>query len=282
MLAGRPLSSEDEGELFTDYYMRLVNTVAALRTREAALALAPAVAVSGGVARRVARLGDAGVNAVLPLLARRYEESSMLQTLGLAWFWADSTHSPLSDRSRARIASAFTAAAASDSLRRILGVMTGARNAADPAFLPLLTSLRDRVDTVGGAGTVAASMITRTAIPELTRLAVARPVADLARGAARAITAVCAPREESDDERGQQGNHEERGQHGHSETCAALAREFASVARGIQRGRTTEVRSDLTGLSRRVEQAFAGGELTRLERDVLAGNVSMLLARLAP
>jgi hypothetical protein len=281
LLAGKPIGAPDDGELVTDYYMELVDAVAELRTPEANLALAPAVAVSGGIARRVARLGDVGVNAVLPLLRRGYETSSMLETLGLAWFWADSTHARLSDRSRARIVTAFTAAAASDSLEPILGVMVGAENAADPVFLPLATSLRDRVSPLGGAQTVAASMLTTTTIPKLTALAAARSPADLARGAARAISALCTPRDAGDDEHGE-GARDQSGQDGHSSRCAALARDFSAVSRSIQLGRIAEARTTLRALGRAIEQAFAARELTRPERDLLAGNVSILLARLGP
>jgi hypothetical protein len=272
----------DEGELFTDYYMELVGAVAEIRTPRAALALAPAVGVSNGVARRVARLGDAGVDAVLPLLARGYEASSMLETLGFAWFWADSTHAPLSDQSRARIASAFITAAASDSIESLFGVPRGIRNAADPAFLPLATAMAARVDTISAEGAIVASTLRSDVIPALTRLASTRSPADLARGAARAATALCTPRGEDEAGERHQRNDEERGQHGHSETCAAIARDFTSVARALQLAKATGARSDLLALRRRIEQAFSQHRLTTIERDLLAGNVSILLARLGP
>ena len=97
MMSGSQQNPSEGGELFADYYMNLVSEVAALRTKDAGVALAPAVAVSSGIARFVARQGDAGVAAVIPVLAQGYEVSSALETLGFAWFWADSTASPLSD-----------------------------------------------------------------------------------------------------------------------------------------------------------------------------------------
>jgi len=105
-----PGTAEDHGE----YYMTLAGMVAGLRTREAALALVPAVEVGTGIQQRVARYG--GEDVVVPLVAlvaKRYSEDDALETLGFVWFWADSTGSALSDASRGLIVSTLVAAAAS-------------------------------------------------------------------------------------------------------------------------------------------------------------------------
>jgi hypothetical protein len=264
LVAGTPLTSPDQGELFTDYYMSLVNTVAELRTPEAALALAPAVAVSGGVARRVARLGDAGVDAVLPLLARRYEVSSMLETLGLAWFWADSAHAALSDLSRAHIVSAFTAFAASDSVDNILGMVAVLRNTADPAFLPLATSMRDRVDTLGAAEHVAASYIRTMVIPDLTARAAAMSTASFVNAANRILQAICTPTSP-----GRRNG-----------ACESMTNDMARARRFIAAGQLRDARTALATLSKHAENGFRADGLQELEYKLIAGDAELIAARL--
>jgi hypothetical protein len=65
------LGLPDDPDGFTDYYMGVVGMVSGLKSVEATMALVPAVGVSGGFMRRVARLGDPAVDAMLPLLQRR-------------------------------------------------------------------------------------------------------------------------------------------------------------------------------------------------------------------
>lgn len=271
MLAEPRGGSTYHGELFADYYLKLVNAVAALRTRDASLALAPAVAVSDGVARRVARLGDAGVDAVVALLGRRYEVSAMLQTLGLAWFLADSTHAVLSERSRARIVLALIDAAASDSSDDMVGAAMGIESAGDPAFIPIATAMRDRVDTISAIGEISASSLDATVIPALTRIAATRSTAEIIGGAGRAMTASCVPRRSTATKAGQKRR----------ETCASLARDFVP-ARVVRDERGGKARAGLDALRTRIELAFAAGSLTRGEHDMLAGNVAMVVRRLAP
>jgi hypothetical protein len=263
MVTGIPPASPGEGDLLADYYMSLVSTVTELRTPEAALALVPAVAVSGGAARRVARLGDAGVDAVLPLLARRYEVSSMLETLGLAWFWADSTHAALSDLSRARIVSAFLAAAASDSSDSYLGVMTAVENTGDPSFLPLLTSMRDRVDTLGAAGAVVASMLRTMVIPTLTARAATTSPASLASAVDRILQAICTP-----------------GSAGRNGACESMTNDMARARRSIAMGQLREARTALATLSKHADGGVRAGVLQRLEHELVAGNAALITSRL--
>ncbi|MBW3553714.1 MAG: hypothetical protein KY466_09390 [Gemmatimonadetes bacterium] len=98
LLGGLPLDGQEDlrGEDFGEYYMNLVAAVGHFDSREARTALIPAVAVSVRTRQRVAVLGDEAVRRLSDLIARDYEAYAALETLALAWFWADSTGAPLS------------------------------------------------------------------------------------------------------------------------------------------------------------------------------------------
>jgi hypothetical protein len=256
---------EDE-ELVGDYYMDLVGVVAGFGTQEAALALAPAVAVSGGVARRVARYGDAAVAVLLPLLARRYNEDDVLATLGLVWFWADSTGSPLSDRSRAQIVAALTAAAASGVHRDMLGLQGALEAIHDPAFLPFARHVRDVAATRGALGRSTVVTMEDDVLPPLTALAASRSPASLASGLARMVTAVCGT-----DATGRRNG-----------ACQSLTNDVAAASKHLTNGQTTPARSGFESVAKKIAKAYADGAFSDAEHALLAGNVAMVLQRLAP
>lgn len=138
LLDHAPWSDDGAG----DYYMSLVGAVASLETPDAYRALIPSVGVSSGVARRVARLGDEAVPALLDLINRSYEHDAALGTLGLVLRWADSTGAPLTSASRSLILQSFLQAYADTTYRLQLGLLMGLRSAADTSLLPLARALQ--------------------------------------------------------------------------------------------------------------------------------------------
>lgn len=267
LITGGSLGAPGEDEsLLSDYYMDLVGVVAQFGTLEATVALAPAVVVSGGVARRVAQFGDAAVAALLPLLARRYNEMSVLETLGLVWFSADSTGSPLPDRSRAQIVAALTAAEGSGVHRDRLGLQGALQYINDPSFLPFAQRVRYFASTRGVLGRSTVVTMEDELIPSLTALAAARTPASLANGLARVIAAVCGT-----DAAGRRNG-----------VCHAVTNDVAAASNHLAHGRITPARNVLESVGKKVDQAYADGAFNAGEHALLAGNVAMLLQRLVP
>lgn len=262
------------GEFFADYYMQLVSTVAAIRTPEAALALAPAVGVSGGVARRVARLGDPAVGALLPLLARGWGTVSVLNTLGLVWFWADSTGSTLSDDSRADIVSALTTAAASDSVDHLFGLIEALDDAAEPAFLPLAITVRDRQVARGTPGALYARELSTQTIPRLSALASSRPIGSAFASVSRMIASVCRPSARLAGSRLASARPGRRG------LCQAITSQLSSAQREFDAGKADAARSKLDDMIHQADVGLARGAISAIERELLVGNVIMLAERL--
>lgn len=259
------MAGEDE-DLVADYYMELVVVVARFESQEAALALAPAVSVSIGVARRVARYGDAAVAALLPLYARRYNEDTVMETLGLVWFWADSTGAPLSDRSRTQIVAVLTAAVSSGVHRDLLGLQGALAAIHDPAFLPLANKTDQVAATFGILGRSTVVTMEDDVIPKLTALAASRSPSSLATGLARIVTAVC-------------GNDAAGRRQG---ACQSIANDVAAAMNHLAKGQTTPARNGFESVGKKIDNAYAGGAFSDAEHALLAGNVAMLLQRLAP
>lgn len=259
---------EDE-EGFSDYYTTLVLVVAAIETPEAALSLVPAVAVSGGVARQVAQRGDTAVALLAQQLLHAVqpdEHAALLESLGLAWFWADSTGSPLSDRSRAQIVAALSSAALSTTYADMVGMEVALRAIRDPGFLPLAQRVREFALTQGvrGRGTVVS--IEDDVIPPLTTLAASRSPSSLAQGLARLVTAVC-------------GNDATGRRNG---ACQSLTNDVAAASNHLANGRTTPARNGFESVSKKIDRAYAEGAFSDAEHALLAGNVAIVLQRLAP
>lgn len=252
--------------LIADYYMDLVAVVARFGTQEARLALAPAVAVSVGISQQVAQLGDTGVAVLMPLLRRRYNEQDVLETLGLAWFWADSTGSPLSDRSRAQIVAALTAAGFSGLHTDLLGIQGALRAIHDPSFLPLAQSVHDLAAARGVIGRSTVVTMEDEVIPSLTALAASRSLASLSSGFARLVAAVC-------------GNAAAGRRKG---ACQSITNDVAAASDHLAKGQTTPARNVFNSVAKKIDSAYADGAFSDAEHALLAGNVAMLLQRLAP
>lgn len=270
MQAGTAIGFAGKSEnLVRDYYTTLVLVVTAFDTRESALALVPAVAVSGGVSRQVAQLGDTGVTLLIQQLrgaTQSDEHVGLLQSLGLAWFWADSTGSPLSDRSRAQIVSALTTAGLSPLLADMGGVELALEVIHDPGFLPLAQRVHDFAATQGVLGRSTVVTMAKDVIPSLTALAASRPPIALATGLARLVTAVCG----TDAAGRRQG------------ACQSLANDIAAASKHLADGQTTPARNGFDSVGTKIDKAYADGAFTDAEHALLAGNVAMLLQRLTP
>lgn len=261
-------AGEDEGA-FSDYYTTLVLVVAAIETPEAALALVPAVAVSGGVARQVAQRGDTAVTLLIQQLQRAEqpdEHAALLESLALAWFWADSTGSPLSDRSRAQIVAALTTVALSGSHDDMIGLQLALEWIRDPGFLPLAERVHDFAATRGVLGRSTVVTMEDDVIPSLTALAASRSPASLANGLARMVTAVCGA-----DARGRRNG-----------ACQSIANGVVAASNHLVNGRTTPARNGFESVSKKIDKAYADGAFGDAEHALLAGNVTMVLQRLAP
>ena len=269
--AGGRVSDPDSGsEDFADYYDTLVMMVSTFETREAALALLPAVAVSGSISSSVVKqLGDTVASLLVQQLGSTTEDDdhiAVLQTLGHAWFWADSMSSPMSDRSRALIAAALLRATVSGSVPDMMGVDLALAAMGDPAFLPLAQKLHD---IAANAGPLAAGVeyFTRsTDIPKLTALAASRSTASLAAGLARIATAVC-------------GNDAAGRRQG---ACQSITNDIATASGHLAKGQTTPARNGFESVGKKIDEAYAAGAFSDAEHALLAGNVAMVLQRLAP
>lgn len=251
-------------------YDTLVMVVSALETREAALALLPAVAVSSGISASVVmQLGDTVVSLLVQQLSSTTEGDdhiAVLQTLGYAWFWADSMRSPMSDRSRALLTAALTNTTNSGSVPDMDGVDLALQVIPDPAFLPLAQQLHDVAVKVGyfGQGIERSTRFDR--IPGLAALAAARSPASLAAGLSRIVTAVC-------------GNDAADRRNG---ACQSIANDVAAAIGHLAKGQATPARNDFESVGKKIDLAYADGAFSDAEHALLAGNVAIVLKRLAP
>lgn len=271
MKTGGTVSDPDQNsEAFAEYYDTLVMVVSAFETREAALALLPAVAVSAGVSASVVmQLGDTVVSLLVQQLGSTTEDDdhiAVLQTLGYAWFWADSLRSPMSDRSRALLTAALTSATGSGSVPDMLGVDLALLVIGDPAFLPLAQQLHDVAATAGYFGQPVERGTRGSTIPGLAALAASRSTTSLATGLARIVTAVC-------------GNDAAGRRNG---ACQSIANDVAAASTHLSSGRTTPARNGFESVGKKIDKAYADGAFSDAEHALLAGNVAMVLRRLAP
>lgn len=251
------LTGEDVGE----YYLDLVAAVARLRTREADLALVPAVGVSLGTARRAARLGDEGVVLLAELVERGYETASATEALGLAWFWADSTGAPLSEASRNTIVRTLTRAGASDTF----GVMVGAASALeymnDPAFLPLARYMAERAEA---ERLLALGVLRTTTLPALEEAAASATPLELTEGSVRATAVVC-----GDATAGPRLG-----------ACRALENDYENALRHLRAGRAGPARRVFQAIIQRADAALEAAAITDGEHALIAGGARQVLDRL--
>ena len=255
-----PGTAEDHGE----YYMTLAGLVAGMRTREAALALVPAVEVGTGIQQRVARYGgDDVVAPLVALVAKRYSVVDALETLGFVWFWADSTGSALSETSRGVIISTLAAAAASGEDSQIMGATAALGRMKNPSLLPLASVMRNATIAQGGLGNFARGNLDREIIPALSAAQSARSNAALLEGVARMVAVICASPSTSQ-------------RHG---TCQSTVNDVATSAEHLSAGRNGPARNVLNTITDRLLRAKGSGEFTDTEYALLTGDLAALLAR---
>jgi hypothetical protein len=264
LLLGQPVPNADaaDPESVGEYYLELVSAVAAIRTSAAYQALIPAVGVSGGVARRVARLGDAAVPALADLIRRGYESDRAIATLGLVWLWSDSTGSPLSDASRAIIVSTFTSAATSGDWHLRLGLSDALRLAKDPTFTPLARHLAS-IPSSDINSQIVAQGVAAVTIPTLTSAGTSYSPATLATGLLRATQAICnkSPAAAT------------------SAACMLLLRQ-TSVAVLLVGQQSPLARNRLQGVINGATQAYTSGVITQIESTIITGAAQQLIGRL--
>lgn len=257
---GMPGTSEDHG----DYYMRLVGIVTDLRSQDAALTLVPAIEVSGTVKRRVARYGgDSAVVLLVDLIGRRNHPDDALETLGLVWFWSDSTGSTLSEASRGRIVLALTGAAATGDDADMLGVSAALLYMKDPAFLALAQNLRSVAAAHGATGAFTVQRLDRDVLPALTVAAAARSNAALVSAIPQLIAAACSTT----------SNTRRQG------VCQSVANAVDNASKHFASGMLDQARQEYSTALDKLARAKDAGVISAPEYALMSGDISALLLR---
>lgn len=260
LLRGEPVPDADsiEGHDVGEYYLALVVAVAGLRTRQADRALIPAVGVSDGVAKRAAQLGDEAIPLLAEMVDRGYESRSAIETLALAWFWADSTGASLSDVSRATILEKLGQMAETDTLTAGLGVAVGLRHIGDPAFLPLGRFLEERAvrENLYFLG-----IVRGWTIPALEAVVASTDVTGLAEASARLTAALCVDARPSP----RQG------------ACTALRNQYETALEHLRAGRARPARTALQAIVQRAQEAARIGAISEAELALIGGGARQVL-----
>lgn len=264
MLSGAPIpGAADAGsEAFGEYYVNLAATAGTFRTPTADRALVPAVGVSAGIQRRVARLGDEGIPQLAAMIVADYQPADALETMGLAWFWADSTGAPLSDQSRRTILSTlFAAASGSPELKS--GLDGALRNMNDGALLPFATEIVRRALAANDMDIDVGYLNTRV-IPALRTAASGVSTTDLARRTRRLVVSLCAgvtsgPRQGA---------------------CQSLTNQLDNAINQLASGQNGPARNVVQALIARADHARSDGAITDLEYSLIVGDAQLILARL--
>jgi len=248
-------------EGFGEYYLDLARTARSLGTPEANRALILSVGVSLGIQRRVARLGDAAIPSLAHMIDQRYEPQGALETLGLAWFWADSTSAPLSNASRLVIVRELFAASHNPDPDFSAGIGAALRWIGDPAFLPLAQAITDQAQASGNVFLGYYKIETLPALTAaLTRLG---PLASTVR--TRRLLGVLCSGTVSGPRQG---------------ACESLANELDAAIAHLQAGRTRPAANVLEAVAHRADDAVAIGALTQDEATLIAGGARQVIARL--
>ncbi|HEX5436129.1 MAG TPA: carbohydrate-binding protein [Gemmatimonadaceae bacterium] len=242
------LGSEDFGE----YYLDLATTVAQFNTAEANRAMILSAGVSLGTERRAAELGDEAVPVLADMIDHHYEADGALETLGLAWFWSDSTGGSLSDASRLTIIRRLAEGTHSDSFDIRLGTESALAWIRDPAFLPLAGAFE--AATVGPAPIVA-RLVRIEAIPALD--SAAAPLTRVQRlvKTGRILHLLCGAPDHAPP----------------SATCAALTAQLDSASDLLALNTLDEAVIHLNRLAASVGTAVSAGELTADDSIFIAG-----------
>ena len=121
-----------------------------------------------------------------------------------------------------------------------------------------------------GSGDIAVASVegfTRSSdIPKRTALAASRSTPSLAAGLARIATAVC-------------GNDATGRRQG---ACPSITNDIATGLGHLAKGQTTPARNVFESVGKKIDDAFKAGAFSDAEYALLAGNVAMVLQRLAP
>ncbi len=264
LLYDRPIEGLDEldSESFGEYYLDLAVTAAGFGSPEANRALVLSVGVSRGMQRRVARLGDEAIPMLTEMIARDYQPADALETLALAWFWADTTGAPLSDESRRVILGQLTSATGSErySLRR--AAATALELTGDPAFLPLAE--RFRTSALEAGERLIAADLEADAIPALEAAAAALAAEELAARSQRLLQLTCL-----DAAGGPK-----------MDVCGWLGEQFDRALEDLRAGRAAAAREAFEAIVRRAAEAGAAGALSEDEEALIAGGARKVLRRL--
>jgi hypothetical protein len=264
MLDGAPVPDEIEAgfENFGEYYLNLVIMAAGFRSPDSDRALVPAVGVSRGVQKRVARLGDAAVPGLVRVIRTDHDPAAALGALGLAWFWADSTRAGLSAESRQTIVSEILAAAYHHDPTHRLGAMVALEETRDASWLPLLPTLDTELTGSGGA---ALGWLRAYAAPALLASADRAAPEALLHGSRRMLEALCA-----DHAAGER-----------RALCEVLLREFDAAAAHLAASRTGPALNVLEAIVRRADQALARSVIAGHEHALIAGGAKQVAERLS-
>jgi hypothetical protein len=250
------------GETFAEYYLDLVITVSHFRTPDAVNALVHSVGVGRGVQRRVARHGDAVVPELTGLVRSGHQRGDALQTLGLAWFWADSTQATLAPESEVLILDAFVLASTSDDYALLRATGDALVLSGEPAFLPLVELVEARAVQEGHNFVLLA--VRQRAAPALTRIADRVTPAELAQRVARVVGATC-----------------RRAAPGAGRTaCESAHAQLTSARADLSARRTAAARARLQAVVEQTGRARGAGALTEAEHALIAGGAGLVLDRL--
>ncbi len=263
LINGTPVPGADElGDEFGEYYLDLVIPTAHFRTREATEALVASVGAGGGIQRRVARAGDTVVPRLVELIERGYQPGDGLETLALAWYWADSTGAALSVDSRAEITRMLVNAGQSPSYGVRRAAPTSLSRTGDPAFLPLADALLARARAANERLIEAA--LRRETLPALTHAAGRLTTVELSHRVQRVLVALCATPAPG----------VRRGE------CTSIQDQYAAALRHLVAGRLRSAEQGFSALQHHLGQPPALAAFTALERALLLGGVEMVMAGL--
>ncbi len=264
LMVGADPGTPDLSEDHSDYYTSLVGIVVGLRTPAAALALVPAIEVSGAAQRRVARYGgDTVVAALANLVAKRFSPDDALETLGLVWFWSDSTGSALSDASRSTIIATLAASALTGDDEDMLGVSAALRDVKNPSFLALSQVLRGVAVAQGSLGLFTVHRLDEDVLPVLTAAAATRSNAELVRAIGRMAAAACAS----------PASGQRRG------LCQSTSNQLANAATHFDLGQFGPARNVYSSVADKFASARNDGTFTAAEYALISGDLVTLLGR---
>lgn len=262
MRTGTPGTSPDTADDHGNYFASVATLVARLDTPEAALALVPAIGISRGIQRRVARRGDLVVGPLVQAALEVPAQVDALETLGLVWFWSDSTSAPLSISSRSLMLTSWLNAAQQDSGSALLGLAGAVQLAADPSLTPLLDAAALTASRAGAFGQFVLSTVIQPALVTLRARQTTQSSLDLIEATQRLHAAMCDGA--ADGRRG---------------LCESTANTLEVGARHLREGRLVPARNVLEGVLDAYRRTRDKGAISDAEYALVTGSLGALLAR---